>query len=315
MKQLADSSLDATHAQKRVRQVQRNIKHKQDLALGSLQGLQDESGPQSQLLRAISLALSAYGFDEADPITLEAFRASVEEYMLQFLVVVRHSMTASRRQIPIPSDFIHALVASKTTPSSLMPFLAQTSLPSITQPPVTMLPPEPPMLSSLDTLLGGTLTSDNKWDKYVPAHLPKLPSSHTFKHTHIVPAREHDARKIRERATQEGVMAEQALRRLMSASNLSTDSHISSIPRTFTSGKAKSAWEKALGTAQQLDEVEQSNLGHMDIDVDADDIDMDDMGFSLPIASSKLISDTSLESGLAVNYDRRYWRASSRSKT
>jgi hypothetical protein len=75
------------------------------------------------------------------------------------------------------------------------------------------------------------------------------------------------------------------------------------------------AWDQALQNAQQMDtrEVEKESAG---MELDADDMDIDWPGASgrtNPL--TKPLLNTSLESGLAVNYDRRYWRASGRGKT
>jgi hypothetical protein len=53
--------------------------------------------------------------------------------------------------------------------------------------------------------------------EYIPQHFPKLPPKHAWKHTDVYPAREKDARRMREKATEEGIMAEQALRKLAAA--------------------------------------------------------------------------------------------------
>lgn len=52
-------------------------KVKQDLGVECLAGVHDESFFEAQLLRSISLALSAVGFDGVKPTALEAFRAEV----------------------------------------------------------------------------------------------------------------------------------------------------------------------------------------------------------------------------------------------
>lgn len=54
---------------------------RQELGLECLSGVHDESFFEAQLLRAISLALSAVGFDGVKPTALEAFRAEVETCM------------------------------------------------------------------------------------------------------------------------------------------------------------------------------------------------------------------------------------------
>jgi hypothetical protein len=83
MKRAAESIFfDEAHPPKRMRQVHHTIKHRQPFASESIAGVQNESVFQSQLLRAITLALSAQGYDEAQPLALEAFRAEVEECKL-----------------------------------------------------------------------------------------------------------------------------------------------------------------------------------------------------------------------------------------
>jgi hypothetical protein len=53
-------------------------KIRQERGLESLDGIHDVSFFEAQLLRSISLSLSAVGFDSAQPHALEAFRAEVE---------------------------------------------------------------------------------------------------------------------------------------------------------------------------------------------------------------------------------------------
>jgi transcription initiation factor TFIID subunit 8 len=64
---------------KRRRIVHHGIKYKQPLASEALDVVQDDAFFQSQLLRSISLALTAVGFDSVLPSALEAFRAEVED--------------------------------------------------------------------------------------------------------------------------------------------------------------------------------------------------------------------------------------------
>lgn len=51
---------------------------RQELAVEALAGAQDDTFFEAQLLRALSLALAAVGFDSVKPTALEAFRAEVE---------------------------------------------------------------------------------------------------------------------------------------------------------------------------------------------------------------------------------------------
>jgi transcription initiation factor TFIID subunit 8 len=232
--------------------------------------------------------------------------------ILSFLDIVRHSMSASRREIPTPQDFIAALTAYNISPSSLLPHTRIPPAPSIAQPALTIPPPSETNQLDPNVLFSGTLSSDiaGRRRKYVASHLPGLPSKHTWQVTPVLPTREQDALKIRERATQEGVMAEQALRRLMAASSKAGEERAAVGRKSITSGRAKSALEKALETARELEAAEELK------DDAGAEFDMDDMDIDFPVIArrQKTVSDTSFESGLAVNYDRRYWRASGRGK-
>lgn len=55
---------------------------RQELGLESLSGVHDESFFEAQLMRSISLALIAAGFDSVKPTALEAFTAEVEICMI-----------------------------------------------------------------------------------------------------------------------------------------------------------------------------------------------------------------------------------------
>lgn len=77
----------------------------------------------------------------------------------------------------------------------------------------------------LGPLLNGP--PDKQAKAFVPKHFPNFPSKHTYKATAEFPDRESDPRKVRERATEEGRLGEEALRRLVGASS-DTPAHGSS---------------------------------------------------------------------------------------
>ena len=52
--------------------------------------------------------------------------------------------------------------------------------------------------------------------EYIPKHFPQLPPQHAWKQTSVFPKREHGA-QLRERAMEEGIQAELALRKLAAA--------------------------------------------------------------------------------------------------
>lgn len=199
--------------------------------LSNVQAMPDATEPapqdavfvQSQLLRSISSALSIVGYDTVRPSALEAFRAQVEEYMLNFLSDVKDSMAAARRTSAIPYDFTYALDTAGLSSSDLEPHLELPFPPQLSAPRIaTPAPAEPPPLN-LAHMLGAELHTPSifknevKETSYIPAHFPPLPSRHSYLETPVFTEREKDARKIRERATEEGILAEQALRKLTAA--------------------------------------------------------------------------------------------------
>jgi len=144
--------------------------------------------------------------------------------MLKFLSMARRSMLAARRTMPTATDFEAAIDALEVPrpDDQLRPYQTHTStVPSLlpTPPPedefhnTTKLPP---------SLLGPELDSHGGLTKFAfsVGGIPELPSAHTFKETPVYPHRETDSRRIRELATQEGKLGEQALRKLAGAVKL-----------------------------------------------------------------------------------------------
>lgn len=148
--------------------------------------------------------------------------------------MTRRSMLSARRTAPIPTDFESAM-RSLDLPwpdDQLKPF---TTKPSIN--PVLLLTPPPEDVFHREhqlptALLGPGLDgrAGTKDDYYIPSHLPRFPSQHTYKDTPVYPDREVDPRRIRELATEEGKLGEEALRKLAGAvqveKTISTSSEI-----------------------------------------------------------------------------------------
>ena len=134
-------------------------------------------------------------------------------------------MFSSRRTKPIPEDFLQALHTHQLSLRSLIPHLnppvpAMQSQFSICS--ETAQDDEQLHLRYLGPILNGAPEGHRK--TYIPKHFPEYPSKHTYKATAEYPDREQDPRKVRERATEEGRLGEEALRRLVSAGSL-TSSH------------------------------------------------------------------------------------------
>ncbi len=138
--------------------------------------------------------------------------------MAHFLTDVRQSMLSSRRIRAIPQDFLQALHTHQLSLRSLIPHLDPPVAPSRSQfalPFETAEAEENHALPFLGPILNGAPDEQSKL--YVPRHFPAFPSKHTYKATPEFPEREKDPRRIRERATEEGRMGEEALRRLVGA--------------------------------------------------------------------------------------------------
>ncbi|RAH40636.1 uncharacterized protein BO95DRAFT_457218 [Aspergillus brunneoviolaceus CBS 621.78] len=178
----------------------------------------DDACVDQLLNRSISQYLRTCGFELADPAALDAFRRVTEEYILSVASYVRQSMLSSRRTQPIPHDFDDALRRHSVPYTDLLPHVQPH--PNL-DPIPTPQPTPPPEEVSFKTLpsFGPQLSGedDRVRSSYIPKHFPAFPSKHTYRHTAVFTEREQDARKIRERATEDGRHGEEALRKLARA--------------------------------------------------------------------------------------------------
>ncbi|KAK8168202.1 transcription factor TFIID complex subunit 8 C-term-domain-containing protein [Phyllosticta citrichinensis] len=297
---------------KRRRIVRHAIKHKQQWEVDPTLTPQDEKVFGGQMLRAISLTLCAVGFDGAMPSALEMFRAQTEEFMLHFLADVRGSMQLARRTTPLPTDFALALAHTGYTASDFEPHLKLGIPPEITQPPL----PPPPRAESpppkLDELLGKELSgvSEKATRPWIPGHLPAFPSKHTWQSTPLYPNRETDPRKIRERAAQEGILAEQALRKLMAANRGGSTKRAGSGASSDTVKdkpsipQASEVWEEAMKEVMLEEAAKNNSAGGLEVD------SLDPFSTETH-ASGRQKNDENnavVDAGLLVNYDQKYWR-------
>jgi len=140
--------------------------------------------------------------------------------MGHYLADVRHSMLSCRRTQPIPQDFLQALHTHQLSLRSLIPHLKPPIPPDRSQYPLQSelaQEDEHHHLRFLGPLLNGP--PDEQVKAFIPKHFPDFPSKHTYKATPDFPDRESDPRRVRERATEEGRLGEEALRRLVGASS------------------------------------------------------------------------------------------------
>jgi transcription initiation factor TFIID subunit 8 len=209
--------------------------------------------------------------------------------MAHLLEEVRISMNSSRRVQPLPHDFLAALNKHHLTLRSLLIHL---------DPPVPATKSQPSLSAESDDketgkheaqlihqmLSQATLSSE----PHVPRNFPSLPSRHTFKAEAVFATPHRDQKQIRELATEEGRLGEEALRRLMSKKASGDDTLMTGL-RTGSKlsfrQRSRALWRETYEEA-----VKKSRAEAMDLDGQDQDSE----------ASSHLRP--------AVNADSAYWR-------
>ena len=267
--------------------------------------------------------------------------------MLRLLDDVRTSMLSARRTQPLPQDFSFALAQDRLTASSLRPFLdqpipaSQTLLPSIpdgTRPEPDFFPP--PSLSKLEPVLGTQIsgTAEKASRRYIPKHFAALPSKHTWQNTPVFSTRETDPRQIREKATEQGISAERALRELMKSRKGGLKQQRKASIVSTTNGqetewaKAEHMWEEMMRETvkedeQREEEVRKQQEESREVDFGFDgamhnaleglDIDFGDGDNGVKRSDQVRVQEnhkkaedreTDVEGSMLVNWERRYWR-------
>ncbi len=224
--------------------------------------------------------------------------------MLHFASSVRQSMLSCRRRQPIPQDFTYALSQHKLTVSSLLPHLQPPVPPSLSQiwlePEIEAAPPPPDVLAFLGPALSGA--SDKEQRPYIPSHFPAFPSKHTYKATPEFTEREIDPRAVRERATEEGRLGEEALRRLIGAGKAGENQHNSRLRGKGVGGPRQKLDDMWLRTMQAVSEEEERRDNGLDIDAGHRASEPSSERHGPRKASEKP------ELGALVNWEKTYWR-------
>ncbi|KAF2719643.1 hypothetical protein K431DRAFT_286445 [Polychaeton citri CBS 116435] len=272
---------------------------------------QDPALVSGQLLRSITTALALAGFDSVKASALESFRAATEEYMVNFCSHVRTSMQHGRRTRPTALDFELALgsVANTSTASLLRPQFSLHLPDEVAAP--TMPGPEAAPLEPVDlSELLAPLIPEHP-PSYVPRHFPQLPPSHAWKSTPEFPSRERDSRKMREKAMEEGQMAEAALRRLAAAHKMGlakVERRRSIVP---LSGPGKARFMQGMRRARRGKEQVDGKAVFVDALRDL----MGDSG-SIGEADAMILdgggrekgADLRMPEGVVVNHNMAHWR-------
>lgn len=233
--------------------------------------------------------------------------------MRTFLSQVRKSMSSSRRIETVPHDWIYALKASGIHGSSdLEPHLDTGEVsPQVLQP--SFPPPEPaePPPPDLEGLLGAELSgrADKESRKYIPAHFPAFPPKHSWKASPVFTQRENDPRKIREKATEEGILAEQSLRKLMAAQKAGLQGNKARKQKRSKRMKESDAlWQEAMKELIAEEENRDAEEKRRRTFEDG----MEDEEYEDEPEQPKPDRTVNLLEGVHVNYDQKFWRKSAR---
>lgn len=125
---------------------------------------------------------------------------------------------AHRRTRPTVTDFEDLLPELNLTPSDLVAEVERLPRPKKTAFPLPPPTPPPEPEPDLSTLLGPELDGSKEKRGRLYSHLPPFPSKHTYTSTPVFAERPTEPRMIREKATAEARLAEQALRKLLAVS-------------------------------------------------------------------------------------------------
>jgi hypothetical protein len=188
--------------------------------------------------------------------------------------------------------------------------------PTFTQPPFA--PPEPaePPPPDLEPLLGPELSGkrDKETRKYIPGHLPPFPPKHAWKATPVYTNRENDPRKIREKATEEGILAEQSLRKLMAAQKAGLQKNKARKQRKSKRIKeSEKIWQEAMKELIHEEDV-RAEAERMRFE---DAMDEDEALELAPQQSAQSNADkadksVNLQEGVHINYEQKFMRRSAR---
>ena len=231
--------------------------------------------------------------------------------MLRFLSYARINMRNARRTRPTAPDFASALaLMPNTSTASLLSTQLDLKIPeTVSYPSIPEPDPPPAPAPDFSALLQPLVPSIKP--AYIPTHFPQLPPQHAWMRTPVFPEREKDARKMREKATEEGILAEQALRKLAAAAKVGavkaerrregTLSGSGKVRDGVPSAARKKGRERGGGGNEMFVEMLK------DVDGGAED---EAMGLELDGTSALREEgvDVGMPEGVAVNWDMAGWR-------
>jgi len=190
--------------------------------------------------RSIFAILQSVGYDSASTAAVDHLRTYFEAYLKSLASDILHFTHAKRRRKPMLADVALSFICNRIGTGGL-----ETELERLPGP--LYIPETIPVDSSvyeflpsveIDRLLGPSLDGTSSRQKFIPTHMPQFPAKHTYLSTPVYSKRQSAPRFIREKATEQARLAEEALRKFLVADKLEQD-------RTHGKDKAfETAWKE-----------------------------------------------------------------------
>ncbi|RUS18949.1 hypothetical protein BC937DRAFT_88139 [Endogone sp. FLAS-F59071] len=183
--------------------------------------------------KIVSVVSRAAGYDAVNRSALEALSDILGLYLENLFTLTHAYAELSNRTKPNPHDITCSLEELGMRPGAFERYLAglmtqgafgtdvlrNAPLGTSTVEPVPDFLPSDDEADIDDEGDGRRVREKGEVPSYMPAHLPKFPSKHSFKQTPVYVNRPDDAHKIRELNAQQSRLVEGNLKRLMNAEN------------------------------------------------------------------------------------------------
>jgi transcription initiation factor TFIID subunit 8 len=124
--------------------------------------------------------------------------------------------------------------------------------------------------------------------------------------------RENDPRKIREKATEEGILAEQSLRKLMAAQKTGIQKqNVGKRKRSKRMKESDKLWQEAMTDLLEEEKERERDDERRQARLDEDNDDWD-APLEPRMRPPTVDRNVNLEEGVHVNYEQKFWRKSAR---
>ncbi|OLL22048.1 Transcription initiation factor TFIID subunit 8 [Neolecta irregularis DAH-3] len=194
--------------------------------MGTSWFLDSPTGTNSLLVdRSIFSILQSTGYDSATPAAVDHLRIYFEAYLKSLASDILHFTHAKRHRKPMLADVALSFICNRIGTGGLETELERLTGPLSIPETISVESSVDAFLPSaeIDRLLGSSLDGTSDRQKFIPTHMPQFPAKHTYLSTPVYSKRQTAPRFIREKATEQARLAEEALRKFLVADKLEED--------------------------------------------------------------------------------------------